>query len=178
MKFLCIAFLLGLAPSTVLADSYNNYIIDQSARLKNQVASVEDLFGSPRLEALANAGDIRAQYELGMLRHSVGDESGVKWLEKAANQGNVRAQYLLGALYIEGKFVERDLKKSFELMDKCSRLGNPDCSFYVGVFYEEGFGIVKQNTALAHWYLSEAAAQGVKKAIDRLCKGKEKCEYN
>lgn len=178
MKALAPAIIaLSLVSGIVQADTYNDYILEQTSRSDSGAATVQDLFGNPQLEALATAGDVRAQYELGMLQYSMGDSSGVKWLEKAAAQGNVRAQYIVGGIYTEGKAAPRDLNKAFALMDSCSKLGNPECSFYLGMFYEEGYGVVQPNASLAKWYQEEAANYGVKRAIEHLCKGKADCPY-
>lgn len=178
MKILVPIFLsLWITPGCALADTYNDYVIEQASRVDNAAATIQDLFGNPRLETLAAAGDVRAQYELGMLKYSLGDNSGVQWLEKAAAQGNVRAQYTLGGVYAEGKAATRDLNRAFSMMESCSSLGNPECSFYLGMFYEEGLGEVRPNAALANWYQVEAAHYGVKRAVDHLCRGKQDCKY-
>lgn len=168
---------LSLGAGAVQADDYNDYLIDQSSRIANGSAAVQDLFGNPQLVSLAEAGNVRAQYELGMLKYSLGDNAGIQWLEKAAAQGNVRAQFILGGIYIEGKAAPRDMKKAFNLVDTCSKLGNPECSFYVGMFYEEGHGVVLKNAALAKWYQEDAANSGFQRAIDHLCGTRKDCQY-
>ncbi len=158
--------------------SFEDYIVEQGKKAESNAFLVEDVLGNPTLESAAQSGDIRAQFELGMIKFSYDGQSGIQWIEKAAAQGHVEAQYLMGSIYLEGKATQRDIKKSFNYFDSCSKLGNKKCDFYIGQFYENGFGIVQPNDDLAKWFYENAAYSGDKRAIEHLCKNdKSACKY-
>jgi len=158
--------------------SFEDYITEQANKAENNSFLVEDILGNPTLESAAQSGDVRAQFELGMIQFSSDGKSGIQWLEKAAIQGHVEAQYLMGGIYLEGKALPRDIKKSFKYFDNCSSLGNRKCNFYIGKLYENGFGITKPNKAIANWFYEDAANSGDNRAIEHLCKNiKGTCKY-
>tara|TARA_R110000851_G_C13101088_1_gene568333 strand:+ start:5962 stop:6504 length:543 start_codon:yes stop_codon:yes gene_type:complete len=178
MKKQIVLFICSLAiPCLVNAQTYNDYIIELTTRVEGPGSSVQDMFGNPQLVALAEAGDVRAQYDLGMKKFHMGDEAGLSWLDKAADQGHVGALFFLGGIYTEGVDAPRDLEKAFTYIDSCSKLGNYDCSFYLGLFYEEGLGGAEPNAQIANWYLKEAAISGVDNAIEHLCKYDPDCDF-
>jgi len=65
------------------------------------------------LESLANLGDARAQYNLGLLYdQGVGvpqsDALALRWYTQAAERGEPRAQYNLGIMYMNGQGTAPD----------------------------------------------------------------------
>ena len=73
----------------------------------------------PSLKVLAEKGDSRAQYNLGVmyrdhpesktLSHVLKDDvEAAKWFRKAAEQGDAFAQYFLGEMYADGEGVPED----------------------------------------------------------------------
>ena len=80
-------------------------------------------------------------------------------LEKAAKKGNAEAQRELGYAYYEGKRIEKNLKKAFDLWHILAKQGNINAQFNLGVMYEKGEGIEQDYKKAFHWY-SKAAEQG------------------
>ena len=72
---------------------------------------------SPELVKRAEAGDAKAQCDLGVFYYK-GDgvtqdyKEAVKWLTKSAEQGNLIASYILGHCYYFGKGVAKDEKEA------------------------------------------------------------------
>jgi uncharacterized protein len=65
-------------------------------------------------QALADQGNVDAQYFLGLLYHNgfgvkPDQVEAVKWFQKAAQQGDARSQYYAGIIYSTGKGVAKDL---------------------------------------------------------------------
>lgn len=65
------------------------------------------------LQYLAEEGDARAQYDLGLLYDTgrgvpQSNEKALQWYQKAAEQGEPRAQYNLGLMYANGQGVQQD----------------------------------------------------------------------
>lgn len=80
---------------------------------------------------LADQGDAKAQYDLGLLKaKNQGVEKdfkeAVKWYRKAAEQGDDDAQYNLGVMYENGQGVEKDDKKAVKWYRKAAEQGDED----------------------------------------------------
>ena len=80
---------------------------------------------------LAEDGDFRAQYELGlMLANGKGTAKNVQeaagWLIKAAEQDDENAQFVLAGMYADGRGVSRDLTKAMEWRRKAAALGHEE----------------------------------------------------
>lgn len=78
---------------------------------------------------LADAGEARAQYHLGMLSESgqgTAPDYGVAagWYARAAAQGHAAAQNALAILYAEGLGVERDPVEAYKWFALAARGGN------------------------------------------------------
>ena len=70
-----------------------------------------------KTKALAEKGDAKAQYNLGLMyfngRGGKQDfKEAVKWHQKAADQGHAMAQYNLGNMYYNGWGVKQDFKEA------------------------------------------------------------------
>ncbi len=70
------------------------------------------------LHFLANGGEARAQYDLGVLYDKgqgvpQSDEKARQWYELAAAQGEPRAEYNLGLMYLNGQGVRADLVEAY-----------------------------------------------------------------
>ncbi|MDJ0927757.1 MAG: tetratricopeptide repeat protein [Gammaproteobacteria bacterium] len=81
-----------------------------------------------RLKQLAETGDAAAQYELAMLyfRHdsNLPYAGGIPYLAMAAEQGHPDAAYRMGRHYGDGKYVELDPEKAFELFQVAAEAGH------------------------------------------------------
>lgn len=69
--------------------------------------------------ALADNGDVAAQYNLGVMylngQGTDFDEAeALRWFKKAAEQGDIRAQYNVAAMYINGTGVPRDYVRAYK----------------------------------------------------------------
>ncbi len=70
------------------------------------------------LRYLADHGDLRAQYDLGVLYDKgngvpQSDHEAMNWYRRAAEQGEARAQYNLGLMYANGQGVSQDLVEAY-----------------------------------------------------------------
>ncbi|MEM6602633.1 MAG: tetratricopeptide repeat protein [Pseudomonadota bacterium] len=87
--------------------------------------------GLDLLEAVAEQGDIRAQYLLGNFYNAGSDDfqsdpiKAAYWLEKAAKADDKDAQYELASLYFQGRGVGQDKLKSQEFLCKAALNDHP-----------------------------------------------------
>ena len=70
------------------------------------------------LQFLAQGGEARAQYDLGVLYDKgqgvpQSDAQALQWYERAAEQGEPRAQYNLGLMHLNGQGVAPDMIKAY-----------------------------------------------------------------
>ena len=75
------------------------------------------------LMAMAEAGDVHAQYSLGWMYHngyglSIDDERAQEWWGKAANQNDADSQYALATSLMDRPKKERDTAKALEWLGK------------------------------------------------------------
>lgn len=82
------------------------------------------------LHFLANGGEARAQYDLGVLYDKgqgvpQSDQQAMKWYELAAKQGEPRAEYNLGLMYLNGQAVKPDLVEAYYWISRSAARGNP-----------------------------------------------------
>jgi len=116
------------------------------------------------VEDLANRGDARAQFNLGVLYH---DGEGVPqdytqaavWFRKAAEHGNADAQYSLGVLYDLGHGVPNDYAQADILFRKAAEQGYARAQFNLAYAYNHGQGVTQDFAQAAVWY-RKAAEQG------------------
>ncbi len=78
---------------------------------------------------LAEAGDARAQYDLGVMYDRgdgvpQSDEEALKWYKMAAKQGEARAQYNLGLMYANGQGVPQDYVEAYFWISLSAAQGN------------------------------------------------------
>ena len=117
---------------------------------------------------VAESGDTRAQYELGLM-YARGQGTPPNYLEaanafrEAAVQGHKGAQYRLGLMYFDGQGVKRDPGKAAGWFRKAADQGLREAQFYLGGMYYDGLGVAKDHRQSAEWY-REAAEQGHAKA--------------
>ncbi len=119
------------------------------------------------LQALAQRGDAKAQFELGV-RYAEGrgglardSKVAAQWFSKAADQGMTLAQYRLGSFYEKGVGVERNYERARSLYEKAASAGNARAMHNLGVlFVENGDGWPDYASAAA-WF-HKAADLGVR----------------
>lgn len=62
-------------------------------------------------------------------------ELAYKWSKKASDLNNVRAKTVLGIMYLEGKYVEKDLQRADALFREASDKGDMKAPRFVGLMY-------------------------------------------
>lgn len=116
------------------------------------------------LAPLADQGDARAQYYLGLMLASglgtVRDEArAADYLARSAAQNHAPAQGLLGALYFQGRGVPKDDAKGAELVRRAADSGLASAQFSMGVLLVEGRGGLPKDPATAAQWFKAAADQ-------------------
>ena len=81
------------------------------------------------LEFLANSGEPRAQYDLGLMYDrgdgvQQSDAKAMYWYERAAAQEEARAQYNLGLMYLNGQGISADPVKAYYWISLSANRGN------------------------------------------------------
>lgn len=89
-------------------------------------------------------------------------DEGVALLRKSAEAGDARAQYLLGKIYSDGVLVKRDYKEGFAWLQKADAQHYAQAYALLALYYRNGYGNVKADTAKMMDYLKKgvAAKQG------------------
>lgn len=105
----------------------------------------------------ANAGDVDAQYNLGMAYIEGEDilqnyRVAYYWLLKAAAAEHHEAEYEVGELYKEGDGVEQSYRLASEWFIRSAEQGNADAQHGLGVLYEYGDGVRQSMQKAKIWY--------------------------
>ena len=109
------------------------------------------------LEPLAEAGDARAQYILGVIFQNglSGKQypgSAVAWFRKAASQGYVEAQMELGRMYRDGDGVAQDPEEMIKWYKLAAEQGDVGAQLFVADAYAYGHGVEPDRIAAYMWY--------------------------
>ena len=123
--------------------------------------------------ALAEEGDMNAQYELG-LKYLRGEglpplkKDAIKWLSAAANQGHTDAQLVLSNTYLNyGSRDSQEFKKATQWLVQAANQGQPEAQYILGNMHAEGQGVIQDFQQAAKW-LQLAANAGHVEAMYRL----------
>lgn len=124
------------------------------------------------LEKAARGGDVKAQYELGVIaaQPETGNPDYGKaayWFREAAIQGNASAQYNLGVLYEHGFGVSADDVRALLWYHSAAEQGHARAQYNLGVFYAQGRGIPTDYGEAQRWF-KRSADQGIAKAFYNL----------
>jgi TPR repeat protein len=123
-------------------------------------------------EPLAEQGDARAQYNLGVM-YAKGwgvpqdDIQAAILYRKAAAQGDSAAQYDLGAIYKSGRGVPQDDTLALSWFHEAAEQGNLLAQSNLGAMYETGRGVPEDATQAETWF-RKAAEQGLRRAQSNL----------
>lgn len=79
---------------------------------------------------------------------------GIYYLEKAAEGGHSKAQMLMARYYMEGKDLESNFKKAFELMEKAAQNNEAGAYYNLGTVYYSGIKTSIQKEKLPDGCLS------------------------
>ena len=128
----------------------------------------------PKLLILAQKGEAKAQYHLGVLFN---DGKGVpqdftqaaKWYTQAASQGHVKAQLYLGLLYQKGQGVEQDYRQAAIYYLKAASQGDSKAQYYLGLLFYGGKGVGQNKDEALKW-LKKSAEGGNEEAKSLLDK--------
>ncbi len=113
------------------------------------------------LEQAAQAGDLTAQYELGLQQLAAGrTQAGVGLLRRAADRGFAMAQYRLAKIYERGEGVPADLALARQWTERAAASGNRRAMHDLGVFFARGEGAPLDEAAAFRWF-RQAAELGV-----------------
>jgi len=123
-------------------------------------------------QANAEAGDRRAQYNLGvMLLKGNGVQKDInaalKWHRRSAKQGYAAAQHGLGVMYYRGDGVAQDQGEAADWFRKAAEQGFAQAELNLGVMYFAGQGLPKDAAEVVKW-ITLAAAKGLAEAQFRL----------
>lgn len=117
-----------------------------------------DFYGAQEeLRPLADAGDPRAQYIMGVmalngLAGEAQPNEGAAWLMLAAEQNYVEAQVELARLYKIGEGVEQDLSKMVHWYRRAAEQGHVGAQLFVADAYAYGQGIETDLVEAYMWY--------------------------
>jgi localization factor PodJL len=136
-----------------------------SSAAMNEPDALPPAIGGPGLRAAAIAGDMAAQYEIGV---RFGEGRGVPrnerqaayWLDLAAKQGLAPAQFRLGGYYERGIGVKKDLAAARDLYLAAAAKGNAKAMHNLGVLYGDGINGRSDYHAAALWF-RKAAERGI-----------------
>jgi TPR repeat protein len=128
--------------------------------------------------ALADAGDLRAQNNLGsMYANGQGVPQdyvmAVSLYRKAAEQGLASAQTNLGFLYEQGQGVPQDYAMAVSWYRKAAEQDQAAAQNNLGLMYERGQG-VPQDYVLAHMWLNLAASRFKAPEGDRAIRNRDR----
>lgn len=115
----------------------------------SQAVRAGDLQAIEQLRALADKGNVIAEFNLGAIYQ---DGDGVpkslyvalQWYSKAAVQGYTDAQYSLGWMYEAGEGTSKDAEQAAAWYFKAAEQGNTDAQVSLAAMYENGRGVVRK----------------------------------
>ncbi|MFY9656062.1 MAG: tetratricopeptide repeat protein, partial [Methylocystis sp.] len=118
------------------------------------------------VQALAEQGDAKAQYELATNLMSGHDparnaKAAVRWLEKAANQGLALAQLRLGIIYGRGLGVDRNFVLARKWFQAAAENGNALAMHNLAVLLTESRGHAPDHASADVWF-RKAAELGIR----------------
>lgn len=108
--------------------------------------------------SLAESGDVRAQYGLGVLyERGSGDLAtdlgrAANWYARAVEQGHPAAQNNLGLMFAQGRGVRRDPARAAELWRSAADSGHLMAQYNLGLAYYRGEGVQRDNRAALRWF--------------------------
>ena len=126
----------------------------------------------PALIAMAEAGDAKAQYNLGFMYYmgqGVAQDyaAAAGWYRKAADQGYAPAQNNLSLMYDNGTGVAQDYAAAVSWYRKAADQGIASAQFNLGLMYYDGTGVTRDGDIAVSWFM-KAAQQGHQNAIKAL----------
>lgn len=130
--------------------------------IENQEQTREErVAAAVQMKRLAQAGDVHAQYLIGLLYRDGGlvipdTEKAQYWMEQAATQNVPAAQYSLGKLLLSDDALVHDPDEGIQWLKASAQNGNDYAAYALGKEYLSGRYVFK-NTEKAADYLQQAA---------------------
>ena len=152
---------------------------DTSTGSQGKSSPKKPSLGLDSVKALAENGNARAQYKLG-ITYQYGNgvpmdlAIAVKWYRKAAEQGFPTAQYNFATMYSTGEGMPKNNEEAFKWFRMAAEQGHASSQVAVGKMYENGESVTKDIVAAHAWYGVAASAYGYpdgKKEMSRVAKG-------
>lgn len=130
----------------------------------------QDGLSLEQLTSLSEAGNVVAQFYLGMSYHlglntEKDPEKAVHWWTCAAEQNNREAQYLLGQSHYFGNAVEQDAAAAASWFRKAAELGHVQAQLNLAAMLLSGTGIDKDDAAAAFCLRHAAEAGSAEAAV-------------
>ena len=82
---------------------------------------------------------------------------------KEAENDSLEAQQILGYCLLQGTDVKRDVNEAFKWLLKASRGGNPCTQYNLGICYQDGLGVEKNEDLATMWFERAATQRAWKK---------------
>jgi TPR repeat protein len=127
---------------------------------------------APGQREAAEAGDVRAQYALGIIYDTgsgvpVDYTEGFRWFLLSAEGGYAPAQQKMGLMYLYGWQVRRDVAEAARWYQRAAQQGHVRSQVQIASMFERGQG-VQVNLVAAYVWLGLAAGAGDAQAADKL----------
>ncbi|KAH8108496.1 HCP-like protein [Phellopilus nigrolimitatus] len=141
----------------------------------SQIVPYDPLYAKNLFTKAAQLGYTQSQYKLGQcyeygsLTCSVDPRRSIGWYTRAAEKGDAEAELALSGWYLTGSdaVLKQSDSEAYLWARRAANKGLSKAEYAVGYYAEIGIG-VKQDIELAkRWYM-RAAAQGNKRAMNRL----------
>jgi TPR repeat protein len=128
--------------------------------------------------ALANQGDITAQYQLGLkLQQGEGIErdysQAIHWYETAAKQNHLAAQVNLAKMRYHLSPLHKNYHQAFYWFSKAAPQ-NHEAQYYLATMYQHGHGVALNLKLAEYWYIKalENDDSAMKKRVVKACLNK------
>lgn len=140
------------------------YVLNVVIVLQSSIAATTEQ-QTAALKARAEAGDAKAQVELGTAYASgqgvtADDREALKWFRKAAEKSNPAGEYSLAEMYLTGRGISADLSEAGKWMRRAAEDGDARAQFNLAAMYTQGQGVAKDDNEAAKW-MRKAADQGL-----------------
>lgn len=104
----------------------------------------------------ARAGNESSMLSLGRWREERKDyEEAADWYREAMKAGNSEGKFRLGCLYLDGKGVQKEEFKAFNLIKDAAE-NNADAMNCLGFLYDHGRGVAQDKKQAMEWYQKAA----------------------
>lgn len=161
------------------ADEENPHALHELAMLhempNSQLVIHDPAYAKSLYEQAARLGYTQSQYKLGQcyeygtLTCPVDPRRSIAWYTKAAEKGDAEAELALSGWYLTGSegVLKQSDSEAYLWARKAANKGLSKAEYAVGYYAEVGIGIKQDIEFAKRWYM-RAAAQGNKRAMNRL----------